>query len=353
MNARQRNSKCDSPVTLNSGGDALLRSPNIRAAQQRRPTCTLAGFLLAAFLITVLGSPTLFAATSNPPDRISYQGFLTDNNGSPLAPSSPQNYTVVFRIWDASQGGANVWTEQQTVTVDNGVFSVLLGEGSQFQSEPRPVPLSSVFQGSTASDRYLGITVADLGNELLPRMQLLASPYAFLADQANSVNGNGGIEVINPTRVPVADSGTFNPDFGWRSIWTSQRSGQPTWNFVTDTYGGLVWANGNANDATGQYEMVLEHGGRLIVPGGGSFGSLGVTGAGTFGSLAATGAGQFGSLVVNGQSELNGLLIAGGGGEHIWRRYPQLRWFFSRTHIASVSSPPSRYWIRWKPVGVL
>ena len=145
-------------------------------------------FLLIAFLIAVLGSQTLLAATANPPDRISYQGFLTDNNGAALAPTSPQNFVIVFRIYDASQGGTLLWSEQQTVTVDKGVFSVLLGEGSQFQSESRPVPLSSVFQGSTASDRYLGMTVTSLGNELQPRMQLLASPYAFLADQARTAD---------------------------------------------------------------------------------------------------------------------------------------------------------------------
>src|SRR5215470_2341716 len=51
--------------------------------------------------------------SANPPGQISYQGFLTDANGIPLATNTPKNYTIVFRIWDASTGGSNIWAEQQ------------------------------------------------------------------------------------------------------------------------------------------------------------------------------------------------------------------------------------------------
>jgi len=46
--------------------------------------------------------------SANPPGQISYQGFLTDANGIPLATNTPKNYTIVFRIWDASTGGSNI-----------------------------------------------------------------------------------------------------------------------------------------------------------------------------------------------------------------------------------------------------
>ena len=58
-------------------------------------------------------------------------------------------------------GGTKLWTEQQTVTVNKGYFSVLLGEGSQFNSEANGA-LSLVFDGADASDRFIGLTVISM-----------------------------------------------------------------------------------------------------------------------------------------------------------------------------------------------
>jgi hypothetical protein len=125
--------------------------------------------------------------TANPPGQISYQGFLTDANGIPLATNTPKNYTIVFRIWDASTGGSNIWAEQQIVTVDRGYFTVMLGVGTSYPGAPFTNNLSGLFSGSSASDRYIGITATDLSaNEIAPRLRLLASPYSFLASTALS-----------------------------------------------------------------------------------------------------------------------------------------------------------------------
>jgi len=153
----------------------------------------LAGFLAA---------PRALAANSSPPERLTFQGFLADGNGEPLGNTNtgPRNYDVIFRILDAQIGGATNWTEQQTVTVDQGNFSVLLGEGTPVGAEPRPV-LSSLFATNTASDRYVEMTVKGIGAAngdvtILPRLRLLSSPYAFLAksavNAANLVNASGG-----------------------------------------------------------------------------------------------------------------------------------------------------------------
>jgi hypothetical protein len=139
-------------------------------------------------------------ANANPPDFLTYQGYLVDANGVALGTNAPKNYDVIFRIWNAASGGANLWTEQQTVTVDKGYFSVLLGEGSSI-GELRPA-LNSVFTNSTASDRWIGITVKNIGGggadvDILPRLRLLTSPYSFLsqtaisAKTANAVDGGG------------------------------------------------------------------------------------------------------------------------------------------------------------------
>ena len=138
------------------------------------------------------------SANGFPPNLMTYQGYLVDANGNPLAPSNPINFTVVFRIYATSTGGVALWAESQTVTVDKGNFSVVLGEGGAQGGEPRPT-LSTVFTSSTASDLYIGITVNGLagGNsEILPRLRLLTSPYSFLARAANGLAGNDGASLI-------------------------------------------------------------------------------------------------------------------------------------------------------------
>jgi hypothetical protein len=124
---------------------------------------------------------------------MTYQGYLVDGNGAALGLSAPANYDVIFRIYDAKQGGAKLWTEQQTVTVDKGYFSVLLGEGTSFNNEPNG-NLSTVFDGLAISDRFIGITV-DMGGsslEIAPRLRLLSSPYSFTATQARRLTDSAG-----------------------------------------------------------------------------------------------------------------------------------------------------------------
>jgi len=172
-------------------------------------------------------------AAASPPDRMSYQGFLVDGSGNPLAPTTPVNYPVVFRIYDEMEGGNLIWAEQQVVTVDKGNFSVILGEGAAVTSEPHGA-ISAVFAGNTSTSRYMGttVTVGASTFTLLPRLRLLPSPYAFTASQATqlinpstgapymnlggggvvevtgSINASGGLTGLTSTQVPDTLSGT-------------------------------------------------------------------------------------------------------------------------------------------------
>lgn len=157
----------------------------------------------ALFPILVMGLCAVIlpahAATPNPPGQISYQGFLVDANGIALATNAPKNYDIVFRIYNAPLGNpAPLWGELQTVTVDRGYFSVLLGQGSAVPGAPSTNDLSSIFVGPDASDRYIGVTVKGLASgtdvEIQPRMQLLSSPYSMLAGTANNAVKLGGYD---------------------------------------------------------------------------------------------------------------------------------------------------------------
>jgi hypothetical protein len=162
--------------------------------RQSLPALCRIPFALLALAGVLFGLTPAAHASAMPPDTMTYQGFLVDGNGNPLAQTTPQNYPVIFRIYAVSSGaGGPLWAEQQIVTVDKGNFSVLLGEGTPVGGEPRPA-LSSVFAGNTASDRYISVSVTIAGNttEILPRLRLVPSPYAFLASSAaNLVQPNG------------------------------------------------------------------------------------------------------------------------------------------------------------------
>lgn len=130
-------------------------------------------------VVAVCCNPMYAIAVDTPPEYMTYQGFLVDGDGKVLATNAPTNFDVVFRIYDEQSGGTQLWSEQQTVTVDKGYFSVLLGEAGGGD-------LSPVFYGSDASSRFIGITVKGIGTggadlNILPRLRLVTSPYAFLA----------------------------------------------------------------------------------------------------------------------------------------------------------------------------
>ena len=162
-------------------------------------------FVLAMALVWILASPAVHAG---PPEAMTYQGFLVDANGNPLATNNPANYPVIFRIFAAPSGGSSLWSEQQIVTVDNGNFSVILSEGT-LVGEPKP--LLSAVMGTNGADRYIQLSVTIGGStlDMLPRMRLLPAPYAFLSTSASQLVNPAGAAVVTYANSRVEVPGTF------------------------------------------------------------------------------------------------------------------------------------------------
>lgn len=116
-------------------------------------------------ILTILPLPAHTAI----PQKINYQGYLTDPQGTAI----DGNVSMVFAIYSQTSGGAALWTETQTVTATDGVFSVNLGNVNSID-----LPFDTQY--------YLGITVGS-DNEMTPRQALSSVGYAYRAKKADSI----------------------------------------------------------------------------------------------------------------------------------------------------------------------
>ncbi len=130
--------------------------------------------LLTAVILVLVTSSTM-AAPPTVPSTMSYQGRLTDPAGQPVRDGG---YPCVFSIWSDSTGGDLLWTSDKVeIVTASGLFSVILGQAPMMALDP------AIF---SAPNRWLGIAV-ESQTEMTPRTRLTSVPYAFRADQANSV----------------------------------------------------------------------------------------------------------------------------------------------------------------------
>ncbi|MFZ5894238.1 MAG: hypothetical protein ACOY0T_24470 [Myxococcota bacterium] len=130
------------------------------------------------------------------PRFLAQQGRLFDANGVPLSGS----LNFVFSLYLTPTGGPAVWSEQQTITLEDGYFSTLIGTLVAFD------PLH--FDGTP---RYIGVSIGN-DTEMTPRQLMVSVPYAMTA--AN-VTGD-----INPTSIRVNGTLVVNA----RGEWVGPRS---------------------------------------------------------------------------------------------------------------------------------
>jgi hypothetical protein len=143
---------------------------------------------ICAGIIMLTAAATIHAAV---PPLMSYQGKLTDEHGAPVADG---DYSIWFRIYTDSIGNDVLWEEEQTsVSVKEGLFSVLLGS---IDSIP-----DTVFTGAP---RWLGIQVSP-DPEMTPRRPIVSVAYAFTdcdwtSDSADlyRIDGDVGVGGIPP-----------------------------------------------------------------------------------------------------------------------------------------------------------
>ncbi len=146
-------------------------------------------FLLLCFLLL----PYSYAQV---PRLINYQGKLTDTSGNPVADG---NYSITLRIYDADAGGNLLWEETQSILVQKGIFSCLLG---------------GVTNLDLAFDRpyWLAIKVGS-DAEMTPRQQIASAGYAFRAEDSAKLEGRDSSYYTNAENIdtgilPTTQGGT-------------------------------------------------------------------------------------------------------------------------------------------------
>ncbi|MBN1371317.1 MAG: hypothetical protein JW987_05095 [Anaerolineaceae bacterium] len=124
---------------------------------------SLSKTFLSIIIIGLLGAVLLTACTGVPP-KVSYQGRLTDENGTPLNGT----FSFTLGVYVVEEGGDPLYTETKDVVVTDGLFDSTLGP-STLQAGLDPEWLT----------KPLWLQVSINAEVLTPRQQLLGSPYAL------------------------------------------------------------------------------------------------------------------------------------------------------------------------------
>jgi len=143
---------------------------------------------------------TITTSAFSVPMNLSYQGFILDNNGSPINGT----VNIMFNLYLTEVDNQSIWAETHNqVMVSDGIFNVILGIES---------PLKNEFFNDGL---YLGISIDESSNdnssndnrtEMQPRRKFTSSAFAIRAGVADAVDGNNiDDHSIDITKLAFAD----------------------------------------------------------------------------------------------------------------------------------------------------
>jgi hypothetical protein len=233
--------------------------------------------------------------TTGVPGFISYQGRVLDSTGALVGTGTPVNRTVTFRVWDhpSNIAASNlIYSEEQTVTISEGEFSVLVGQGVATTTSPFTFPeadygppTKAIADAFNGSGRYLGVTVDDgttaVDNEISPRQQVVSSAFAFRAKFAETLGTSTNSNVLNVLDSGRVGIGTVAPTHSLQVAGsvaarsTTAADGYVTMNAGSAAQGGFLewWNPGNSRIAymgfnTTDLRLNLESGKNFIIANG-------------------------------------------------------------------------------------
>ena len=168
---------------------------------------------MRCLLALVLSLCLVVVASADVPQQLHYNGYLTNAAGESLdcpdVLQCEESYTLTFRLYASSEGGAAIWEESYpAVPIFGGSFHVVLGTINPIGAE--------LLNGPT----WLAVKVNE-NVEMAPRQKVASAPYALRAgtsaqaeDAANAdqLGGVAASEYATQTILaPVATVG-LSPD---------------------------------------------------------------------------------------------------------------------------------------------
>ncbi len=127
--------------------------------------------------LPLLALLTPFVAEAAAPSSIPVTGYLTDSTGAPI------NDTVTLHLKLYGATGSELWTENQSVVVDSGQFTVYLGDVSELDL------------GMFRDNGILSLGVAvGTGAEMSPRFDIATAPFAAFSQYCEDAATVGGID---------------------------------------------------------------------------------------------------------------------------------------------------------------
>lgn len=256
----------------------------------------LSPLLGTVYTYTRAGESTrVYAATAS---TLNFQARLLGTTGALVSDGS---YSIQFKLYDAASGGANEWTEMQTVTVKNGYLSAYLGTVVPF---PGGIDWSQ--------EKWLTMNVNGDG-EMTPRIKLTAVPYALRAGQADSLTlgtgivgadsllqkAPGSLQLVNSSNSGLrlnqtGSGGLIQMQANGVDVFTVDKAGNTTMagnlqvgggitlgNSVSTTAGTLRWTGSNFEGYSGTQWLSLTGGGSSngFIQGGNAFAADSVLGS--------------------------------------------------------------------------
>lgn len=216
----------------------MIRNP-FQSARQLVALST-ASFVLACFLFL-----TPAHAAQTVPYLINFQGRLANASGTVLSGS----YDMQFKLYTAVTGGTYVWGETRTtansnaVTVTNGLFSVLIGQGTAVAGS------SASLQAAVTANMTLYMEVTVGAEVLSPRSQFGASAFSINSDMLDGQDSSAFAPASGSTNyAPISGSTNYAPISGSANYIQNGSSQQASSNFNISgngTIGGVGTVTGN------------------------------------------------------------------------------------------------------------
>lgn len=150
-------------------------------------------------------------AAQTAPYKINFQGRLTNASSTTLSGT----YDMQFKLYTALTGGTLVWSETRTaansnaVTVTNGLFSILIGEGTAVAGS------SATLQAAITANTTLYMEVMVGTETLSPRSQFGSSAYAINSDMLDGYDSSYFAPATGSTAyAPITGSTAYAPITG-------------------------------------------------------------------------------------------------------------------------------------------